>query len=280
LDQSPKCPKCGSEMEKRLGKFGYFWGCTKFKKNSCQGTIDILKEPLMLEYIDYDNFVQDNPLGFLYNLIEKENMPKYIKELHETIGEDGIIKGTILREDVKGKISGILDYLRKKKMYFTMSKILYWFYKIEGDLQTKTDFFLNQKPDGEFRDERFVKEAVYNYWHLTPFSFLGFECPILEYPIRGADGEDGGYIIDIFAQDIIAEESVLLVEVKGVKRKAKDAWGQIYKYVKAYEYMNNKNAKGYIVSLGYPRGIFDKSFGLVGYVIEGNKMSLIPWNII
>ena len=33
------CLKCGAEMKQRTGKFGDFWGCSKFPK--CKNTVNI-----------------------------------------------------------------------------------------------------------------------------------------------------------------------------------------------------------------------------------------------
>lgn len=32
---APKCPKCGSPMKMKKGKFGNFWGCSKYP--NCNG---------------------------------------------------------------------------------------------------------------------------------------------------------------------------------------------------------------------------------------------------
>ncbi len=34
-----------------------------------------------------------------------------------------------------------------------------------------------------------------------------------------------------------------------------------------------------IVSRGYPFGVYAKDIIFVGYVIEGNQISFIPWNL-
>lgn len=47
LQNVPKCPKCGSPMRKRNGKFGEFWGCSTFP--TCKGTrnlADVEPEPI------------------------------------------------------------------------------------------------------------------------------------------------------------------------------------------------------------------------------------------
>lgn len=38
-DPAPKCPKCGSPMRKRNGKFGEFWGCSIYP--ACNGTMNL-----------------------------------------------------------------------------------------------------------------------------------------------------------------------------------------------------------------------------------------------
>ncbi len=39
LFKDPKCPRCGSKMVRRSGKFGEFWGCLKYPL--CKGTLNI-----------------------------------------------------------------------------------------------------------------------------------------------------------------------------------------------------------------------------------------------
>ena len=36
---TPDCPKCGSPMQLKTGKYGEFWSCTKFP--NCKGTCDV-----------------------------------------------------------------------------------------------------------------------------------------------------------------------------------------------------------------------------------------------
>lgn len=38
-DIMPQCPSCGSDMQKRTGKFGEFWGCSKFP--NCTTTVSL-----------------------------------------------------------------------------------------------------------------------------------------------------------------------------------------------------------------------------------------------
>lgn len=117
FENIPKCPKCGSDMEKRKGKFGYFWGCTKFKTKMCKGTLDIPKVSFLHKYFE----------------IDRENVPRHVKDLQIALSGENIVKGTIYRPDIEGKISGLIDYLRKNEMFFDMAKLLYWFYVIDFD---------------------------------------------------------------------------------------------------------------------------------------------------
>jgi ssDNA-binding Zn-finger/Zn-ribbon topoisomerase 1 len=281
---SPSCPLCSSEMEERLGKYGYFWGCKKFKTKKCRGTVDISQKAFEFEFIDYDEFVKNNPTQYLLDIIEKENIPLYVKELKDILDGKEIVKGTILERNIEGKISGVFDYLNKKGLCFEMSKLAYWFYCIEGDLQGKFDFWLNRKPSTEFRDERYIKKSLINYWNETPLNFYSFHSEELE--IGKWIGEFGGYKIDIVCKDILTDE-LIFMEVKGFKQKAIAAMPQLVNYIRYYNnQVNNtrKVKKSYIVSRGYPRGVFDNDLpfeiGLIGYVVEGDKISFIPWKII
>ncbi len=42
-NDNPKCPKCGAKMVLRKGKFGEFYGCSKYgwKESSCDGTLQL-----------------------------------------------------------------------------------------------------------------------------------------------------------------------------------------------------------------------------------------------
>jgi len=60
---------------------------------------------------------------------------------------------------------------------------------------------------------------------------------------------------------------------------------EVINYVRYYnKFYNDKLKKAYIVCKGYPRGVFDDDLdidiGIIGYVIEQNKISFIPWKIV
>lgn len=280
---APKCPICNSDMEKRIGKYGYFWGCKNFKTNKkCKGTVDIPKKSFIFEHIDYNKFIENNPTKYLLEIIEREPFPNHVKNLKYVLNGCNITKGTILKKDVEGKISSIFDYLRKKSMYFEMSKLAYWFYTLEGDLQGKIDYWLNNKPENEFRTEEYIKKALIDYWQETPLGFYMFYAE--EFPIGQWVGEFGGYIIDLVAKDIFTDE-LIFIEVKGFKQKAVTAMNQLVTYLRYYNSLGKTPLnKCYIVSRGYPRGVFDNDLpfkiGLIGYVVENNKISFIPWKML
>lgn len=280
----PLCPICNSVMEKKLGKFGYFWGCKNFKTKRCKGTIDIPKEAFKLECIDYNGFVKNNPTKYLLELIDSRDFPAHIKKLKEVLNDEGITKGTIYRKEVEGKISGVFDYLRKHEMYFEMSKLAYWFYKIEGDLQGKFDYWLNRKPATEYRNESFIKKSLIDYWNYTPLNRYIYYAE--EYEIGEWKGEFGGYKVDLVAKEKINDE-LIFIEIKSFKKKGKEAMPQLVNYIRFYNSKNEndiKVKKSYVVAKGYPRGIFDDDLsfeiGMIGYVVEEDKISFIPWKII
>lgn len=279
----PLCPKCNSEMEKRVGKYGYFWGCKKFKTKKCRGTMDISQIPFEFEFIDYEEFAKNNPTKYLLDLIEKNDFPSHVKELKHILDNKEIVKGVIFQDDVRGKISGIIDYLSKNEAYFEIAKLAYWFYSIEGDLEGKFDFWLNRKPANEFRNEGYIKKSLIDYWYQTPLSYClyyGAEVEIGEWI-----GECCGYRIDLVGK-VIDSNELIFIEVKGFKQKAKSAMPQLVNYIRYYNKLKceEKVKKSYIIARGYPRGIFDDDLpfkiGLIGYVVEGDKISFIPWKII
>lgn len=283
-DMRPLCPICNSEMEKKTGKYGYFWGCKNFRTKKCMGTIDIPKQPFEFEFIDYVAFIKDKPTAYLLELIERIDCPLYIKELKDVLNNNEIVKGTLFQSDVEGKISGVFDYLRKHEMFFEMSKLAYWFYFVEGDLQGKLDYWLNRKPSTEFRKEEDIKKSIINYWSKTPLGIYSYFTE--EFDIGKSNGEFGGYRVDIVAKDK-TDDKLIFIEIKGFNKKAKEAMSQLVTYVRFYnniESNNKKVNKSYIVTRGYPRNTFDHDLpfdiGMIGYVVEGNKISFIPWKII
>ncbi|WP_333693438.1 topoisomerase DNA-binding C4 zinc finger domain-containing protein [Phaeobacter italicus] len=36
---NPSCPRCGSAMRRRSGRYGQFWGCSRYPR--CKGTRNI-----------------------------------------------------------------------------------------------------------------------------------------------------------------------------------------------------------------------------------------------
>lgn len=281
-----KCPICGGEMEKKYGRYGYFFGCKLFKKTGCKGTINIPINDLSIEYINYDEFIKSDPTEYLLKYIDTNDVPDYIKKLRSVLDGRKIEKGTIWEEDIKGKISGIFDYLVKKRKFFLISKLAYWFFKLDGDLQGKVDYWINRVPKDEHRKEYHIRKALIEEWYLVPLSFRGYELYGIEYEIGKFIGSFGGYRIDLVAQDFFTDE-LIFIEVKAPRKKGTVAMNQIMNYVRFYNksYPDKKINKAYIICHGYPRTVFDDDdldyqIGVVGYVIEGDKISFIPWKIV
>jgi len=42
-DSVPTCPECSSPMVRRSGRFGEFWGCSRFASGECKATVKIEK---------------------------------------------------------------------------------------------------------------------------------------------------------------------------------------------------------------------------------------------
>lgn len=283
--ETPICPICGAQMEKKHGKYGYFWGCTNFRKKGCRGIINIPIVPFEFEYIDYDGFVENNPTDYLLQLIETEAFPKYVKELPEVLDGQPIEKGTVYDSHIGGKISGIFEYLNKKKQRFTIAKLAYWFYRLDGELQGKLDYWLNYVPSNEHRKEYHIKKVLRDNWESTPFGLNGYSLYEEEYPIGEEKGDFAGYKVDIVAKDKLTDE-LIFIEVKGLRSKGREAMGQLSTYVRTYNkiHPDKKVKKAYIVCKGYPRGVFDDDLdfdiGMIGYIMEGDKLSFIPWKIV
>lgn len=97
--ESPKCPKCGADMVLRKGKYGEFYGCSKYgwdKESSCDGTIQLkdikptnaLKsdyKEMILKYVETNGHCKISEMikslkshsDYSYNV---ENTVNYIKQ--------------------------------------------------------------------------------------------------------------------------------------------------------------------------------------------------------
>ena len=281
-----KCPMCGADMEKKHGRYGWFWGCRAFKNTGCRGSVDIPVKDFEFECIDFDYFISNNPTAYLLSFIENNDVPGYIKDLKNVLDHKCIEKGTVYRRDVEGKISGLFDYLRKNDRTFEIARLAYWFYNLDGDLQGKIDYWLNRKPKNDHRKEYHVKKAFINNWDLSIFNLLGQDFYEEEFVFGERKGDFGGYKVDIVCKDRFTEK-LIFIEVKGPSQKGITAKMQVIEYVRYYNrlYPNNIINKAYIICKGYPRNVLDDLYidgiklGVIGYVIEGDKITFIPWEV-
>jgi hypothetical protein len=122
-----------------------------------------------------------------------------------------------------------------------------------------------------------VKKAIIDTWKTNMFGRMGLSY-INEEVFVGSHSEGGG-IVDILAKET-KKDKFIIIEVKGPRTKGKYAWGQLKYYELLFEKYNNDNVYCIIVSYGYPYGLDDLEFLLIGYVIEDCRIAFIPWFII
>lgn len=282
-DELELCPLCGEIMVIKNGKYGYFWSCKKFP--NCRGskTIDrILNfDYQYLEFYDPESFAFSEPFKQIVNILENEKVPVYIKPLTEII-INNFYKGMVDEDSIRGKVSGLLDYLTKNERKLLLAQFSYFIYKVEGDeLPERFDYFLNSfyKHDSiesvVKHKEYQITKAIFENWAETPFSKIyGLKIVGEEVPLRQIIKTDSNCKIDIVAMNEYGEYA--LIEIKRASSKSKSAWGQVHVYREMVKESKSR-AAGYIVTSGYPRGIIDKTIGLMGYTIQDGNIVLIPW---
>jgi len=55
-----ECPSCKAEMRKRIGRYGQFWGCSKYPK--CKTTVNIEKDRYSEQDWNEDNNPAENAM--------------------------------------------------------------------------------------------------------------------------------------------------------------------------------------------------------------------------
>lgn len=265
------CPNCNKPMILKKGKYGLFWGCSKYPK--CKCSIDArgkrIKQP-RLEIIDVDYM----------NLINNDDIKKLIYEC----GKSNEKVNSMLQNynDIKQCIEDnnlcykVLEYLHKHQRYLDISKVIYTIYLVRGELPKNFRFWINNFNYRTEYIEKDIKRLIIDSWKSNIFGNMKLD--LIGEEVFIGDFDEGGGIVDILAKND-EDNTDILIEIKGPKIKGKAAWGQLIAYLKIYEKFQNKKAKGVIVSRGYPWGIYENIFLLVGYVIECNKIAFIPWRV-
>jgi len=157
-----------------------------------------------------------------------------------------------------------------------ISKISYQIYLSRGELSKNFRFWINNLEYRGDYQERSIQNVIIKNWSNSLFDKLNLKYVDQEFFIGSFD--EGGGKVDILAVDT-SDNIEMLIEVKWPKSRAKNAWGQLSSYIKIYQKFNNEHVKAMIISRGYPWGVYDDIFALVGYVIEDNKIAFIPWKI-
>lgn len=265
------CPSCKSNMVLKKGRYGLFWGCSKYPK--CKCSIDASKKrsklpPLEFIYIDYVNIIVDGEI----EKILKECSEKS-KKINDMLKDFKTINQCIEDNNLCYKV---LEYLHKSHRYLDISKVVYAIYLVRGEVTTNYKYWINNLDYSENYIEKDVKKAIIQSWDENIFGdmklvFVGEEIFI-------GDVDEGGGKLDILATECDDDIDVL-IEIKGPKTNGKAAWGQLQAYLKTYQKFYGDKCKGIIVSRGYPFGIYEEIFELIGYAIEGNNITFIPWKI-
>lgn len=265
------CYKCKDPMVLKRGKYGMFWGCSNYPK--CNGIIDArgvrikLKELEMVD-IDYSKIYENGEMARIICECSDNNekfkilIQKY-RDYIECIEDNNVCYK-------------ILEYLHKKRRYIDISIVTYAIYFSRGELGTNFSFWINNSEYKSDYYERSIQNIIIKNWSDSLFSKINLKYVDQEFFI-GSFLEGGGKV-DILAVDT-RDNIEVLIEVKGPKSRAKNAWGQLSSYIKIYKKFNNENVKAMIIARGYPWGIYEDILVLVGYVIEDNKIAFIPWKI-
>lgn len=269
LEEIPSCPICKKDMVLKNGMYGEFWGCSKYPK--CKGHRNIIKHSSKFNKLEvlniiYDDVIKNGDIKSILN--ECKNTSKKVEEI---IDECGSVEQCLTDNNICYKV---LEYLHSENRYIDTSKIIYAIYLVRGEVTSNFKFWINSIDYTNKYMEKDIKKAIIENWDRTvlgheKFEFVGKEIFI------GNSSEGGGFI------DIVAKinDIVLLIEVKGTRSKGRAAWGQLKTYLEMYNKFYSKKVKGMIISKGYPFGVHEDIFLLIGYVIENNKIALIPWKV-
>ncbi|WP_259473041.1 topoisomerase DNA-binding C4 zinc finger domain-containing protein [Clostridium estertheticum] len=270
-DEIVLCYKCKDPMVLKRGKYGMFLGCTNYPK--CNGIIDArgvrikLKELEMVN-IDYSKLYESGEIARIICECSASNekfeiLIRRYRDYIECLEDNNVCYK-------------ILEYLHKKHKYIDISIITYAIYLSRGELGTNFSFWINNSEYKSDYYERSIQNIIIKNWNISLFNELNLKYIDQEFFI-GSVCEGGGRV-DILALDT-SDNVDVLIEVKGPKGKAKYAWGQLSSYIKIYQKFNNEHVKAMIISRGYPWGVYEDIFALIGYVIEDNKIVFIPWKI-
>lgn len=266
------CPVCGRDMILKRGRYGVFWGCSNYPK--CKGSIDAGKKKIKLEKlelinINYDDLIENGERDeIITEVIENNRKAKEI--IQDLTGIDEVLQCNNLCYKV-------LEYLDKNSRYIDISKFVYSMYKVRGELSSQFKYWINSNKYATNYLEKHIKTLILQMWEKTIFSKRDWE--LIGQEIFIGNFNEGGGKVDIMAKS--KEDNLnIIIEIKGPKSNARVAWGQIKLYLDTYKKFNEDKAKGVVVSRGYPFGVYENGIIFIGYVIEGNNIAFIDWNLI
>ncbi|KZL89417.1 topoisomerase DNA-binding C4 zinc finger domain-containing protein [Clostridium magnum] len=227
-EENKVCPNCKNTMVLKEGKYGLFWGCSKYPK--CKGSIDATQtrtKTKQLELINIDYF----------KLLERGDIEKIIYEcgssnenandlIQEYIGS---YKEFVGNNNLCYKV---LEYLHKKHRYIDISKFTYVIYLVRGEVPENFRYWINSLDYSNNYYEKNIQSAIVKNWNDSLFNVLNLKY--IDQEVFIGSIEDGGGKVDILASDT-SDNMDVLIEIKGPKNKARNAWGQLSAYIKIYE---------------------------------------------
>lgn len=265
------CPVCGRDMLLKRGRYGVFWGCSNYPK--CKGSIDAGKKKIKLEKlelinINYDDLIENGEIDEIITEVIENN--RKAKEIIEGL------RGIDEKLQCNNLCYKVLEYLDKSYRYIDISKFVYSIYRIRGELPNQFKYWINNSKYSTEYLEKHIKNVILETWGDNILSQINLK--LLGHEIFIGDFDDGGGKVDILARN--KEKNLdVIIEIKGPKSKGRAAWGQLKTYLEIYQKFHSKDVIGVVVSRGYAYGIYEEKFLIIGYVIEGSKITFIPWKV-
>lgn len=186
IHYSKKCPRCGSFMELRKGKYGKFWGCSKYKETGCRGSYNywykmdkLIKgdnkeeEALQIEMTAIEGYA-----SYIEHLLEQKYTPAYTepsthsasiiskftyKVFHKPLFAFVRLVNHLMENKVNQYIwgEGVIKYLIREKGYSTKFEDLLNGIREVVPLLTQLDFYIKITLDDLHLDMTSIDENIY-----------------------------------------------------------------------------------------------------------------------
>jgi Topoisomerase DNA binding C4 zinc finger len=298
--ETPNCPTHKrSKMVYKNGRFGPFWGCSKYPK--CKETINISNSDIqkriflkLTSYKDITNFymMKDSQVieGFfqseLYHyLLEQLNFSgtsdyykTIIRRAIEVIKTEAIIESIHITET-----SALISWLRNKNKYFYVAAFIYFLYRINKKklgpnwLDSSWDFWLSPRLSTDLNFQEWnIREAIKNDYKQCFFKSLGIV--VSDFECKSQYGR-----ADIIGSDKHEDNIKVIIELK--TKKHRTGINQVLNYRDDYIRNFGIGVKCYVIGTGYPAQYIDhliqdgnkEYIGLISYLVQNDEILFIPW---